>query len=140
MPLSYAQVLSVSAASGAPGDTISIEVSLNCPLRQAPAALKWNLIFPAQLFEIESGPVIGAAVKASGKSLSCTSAREYSYSCIVFGGRQRIQSGSMAVFHFKIKAGSREGSFSLPIEGVDAVTAQVTRLKVTTHDGHVEIR
>jgi hypothetical protein len=70
--------LRVSSIAGSPGETIEVEISLDAPAGKAPAALKWETVFPAQLIEMEGdGPSPGGAAKESGKSLACTTTKSY---------------------------------------------------------------
>ena len=70
--ISSAQTVSFALASGAgaPGDTVSLNLSLNSTTGSEPAGVQWTLSYSATDF---SAVVItdGAAATAAGKSASC---------------------------------------------------------------------
>jgi hypothetical protein len=76
------QVFHVSSSTSASGEEVSVEMSLDLAVGETLTALKWELVFPAQLMEMGGGgPAIGSASLESGKSLKCvarTSRRDLS--------------------------------------------------------------
>jgi len=87
------QSLHVLSASGKPGESIAIEISLNSIAEESPTTLKWDTIFPAQLLAIESSPEVGKAGRESGKSITCAQREQYSYACILAGGQKTGSEG-----------------------------------------------
>jgi hypothetical protein len=66
------QVLHVWSLTIPPGQRIRSEISLESGAGRAPTTLKWEVVFPAQLLELEDdGLEKGTAAMHSGKSLMC---------------------------------------------------------------------
>ena len=120
----YGQSLRVSSIAGAPGQTIAVEISLNAPSGKAPATLKWETVFPAQLLQVEgNGPSPVSAATESGKSLTCATPKAYSYVCILAGGAKPVGNGPIATFRFRIRPEARLGTASVTVEHAEAVSA-----------------
>jgi len=114
-----AQTSGVSPVTKAPGDKVTLEIMAKSPAK-ATVALKWDVIFPAQLMEMDSAPETGSAAKDSGKSLQCTARKPYVYACILSGGKKPIADGTIAIFHFKIRTTAESRTTTLVIEKVKA--------------------
>ena len=137
----FGQTLRVSSVSAAPGQKISVDISLDSAAGEAPATLKWEAVFPAELLEPESsGPTVGSAAKDAGKSLTCARRQAYSYVCILAGGQKPIANGPIAVLRFQIRAEARSGTSTVRIEQVEAVTKDLKTLKLSGVEGQVVIR
>jgi hypothetical protein len=134
------QVLQVSSGAGAPGELISIGISLDTPAAALPATLKWDTIFPAQLVSIEGEPEIGGRPKKSGKSLTCKAREAYSYVCILAGGQNPIENGPIAIFHFRIHSDASPATSAVRAERVEAITKDLKILKLRTTAGRLELR
>ena len=134
------QFLKVSSGTGAPGELISIEISLDAPAAELPAALKWETIFPAQLLSTEGEPEIGGRPKKSGKSLTCKAREAYSYVCILAGGQNPIENGPIAIFHFRIHSDASPATSAVRAERVEAITKDLKILKLRTTAGRLELR
>lgn len=132
------QVLQASSALGRPGEPIAIEVSLG-PRGPFPATLKWDLIFPAQLLDLDGQPEPGPTAKKQGKSLACRQQKPYSCTCVLTGGSQEFQSGPIVIYHFRIRADAHPGTSPVRIEHVDAVTRKLEVVNLATQDGSIEI-
>jgi hypothetical protein len=121
----------MSSASGRPGEKVAVQLFLDSPSGAAPAALKWVMVFPARLLEVEEdGLTLGASANESGKSLTCAPREPYSYICVLAGGQKSIANGPVASFHFKIRADAHPGSALIKIDQVDAVTKDLKTLKL----------
>jgi PA14 domain len=135
------QALHISPVSGAPGEKIKLEISLDSAASRAPTTLKWDVVFPVQLLELEGNePEIGAAAMDSGKSLTCTAQKPYSYACSLSGGKNPVANGPIAIFHFKIRATAPTGTAAVRIEKAEAVTLDYKELTLDNADGTVTIR
>lgn len=135
------QVLHVSSVTGAPGEEVRLQISLDSATERALTSLKWEFVFPAQLLELEGdGPEIGGAAKDSGKSLTCTAKKPYSYICILSGGRNLVANGPIAILHFKIRAEAGSGPTAVRIERAEAVTVDSKELTLNNAEGTVTIR
>jgi len=134
------QSLVFSSSSGTPGETVTLEVSLSSPAGQAPSALKWEAIFPAQLVAIVQAPEIAKSAGESGKSLACHQRLTYSYICILAGSRKPIENGPIAKFRFKILPDAHTGASMVRIEHIEAVTKDLRAVRFTSNDGQIDIR
>jgi hypothetical protein len=135
------QTSQVSSVTKAPGDSVTLEISANSRPGTAPVALKWEVIFPAQLMSMEGEvPEIGSAVTDMGKSLQCTARKPYSYSCVLSGGQNPIANGMIAIFHFKIRTTAKAGTTTLRIERALATTADSKVLPLNDTEAIVIIR
>lgn len=133
------QALRVSDAKGVPGDKIVIEVSIAAQ-DEAPATLKWELIYPAQLLEIEGpGAQIGKAAEEAGKQLVCAPREAYRYVCVLTGGHKPLGNGVIALFPFKIRSDARAGDAIISVGKIDAVTKEAKTLQFKGSDGRIEI-
>ena len=139
MPVA-AQKLSLSSTSGHPGDSVSVTLSMETS-EQKPSILKWEIIFPAQLLEIDGGGAeIASVTRNLGKSLTCTLRQTYNYVCILAGGQRSLADGLLATFHFKIRVGARRGTSIVRIEHIEAVSSDVKSINLLGREGQVEIR
>jgi hypothetical protein len=136
----YGQSLRVSSVAGAPGETIAMEISLDAPAGKAPASLKWETVFPAQLLQVEgNGPSPSTAAKESGKSLTCAPPKAYSYVCILAGGQKPVGNGPIATFRFRIQPGARFGAAAITVEHGQAVSGDAAQLTLTDAEGLITI-
>jgi hypothetical protein len=139
--MSLGQVFHVSSVSSAPGEKVRLEISLDSATARAPTALKWEVVFPAQLLQLEAdGPEVGGAALNSGKSLQCAVRNQYSYFCILSGGQNPIANGPIAIFHFKISTTAEAGTTAVRIENAEAVTVDSKELTLSNAEGTVTIR
>jgi hypothetical protein len=135
------QAPAVSSVTKAPGDPVQLELSLASQPGKAPVAVRWDVIFPAQLMGLEGdGPDKGSAAVESGKSLVCTQLKPYAYSCNLEGGAKPIADGSVAVFHFRIAKTAAPGSTTLRIEKIVATTPDAKVQSLVNTESIVVIR
>jgi len=137
---SPAQVFRVSSVTGAPGERVRLEISLDSAVVSALTGLKWEVVFPAQLLEPgDEEPEIGRPAMESGKSLTCAS-KTYSSVCTLSGGQKPIPKGPIAIFHFKIRTSAEAGTAEVRIERAEAVTVDSKELTLDAAEGTVTIR
>jgi|ERR1700683_4902335 hypothetical protein len=135
------QTSHVSSVTKAPGDKVTLEILADSQPAKAPIALKWEVIFPAQLMEMETdAPQMGSAAKDSGKSLQCTSTKPYSRVCVLSGGQKPIGNGQVAIYHFQIRATAQAGTTSLRIVGGESTTADSKKWLLNNTEAIVVIR
>lgn len=136
-----AQTLRIGSVSGSSGDGVELSVLMDSPSALIPSVVKWELIFPAQLLEIDGGgPEAGSVARQFGKSLTCRLRQSYAFVCILVGGQQPIRNGPIATFRFKIRDGARTGSSVVRIDQVEAATKDLQPLKFSGSEGRIEIR
>jgi hypothetical protein len=134
-------LLAQTPVTKAPGDKVTLEVSADSQPARAPVALKWEVVFPAQLMEMETGaPQIGSAAMDSGKTLECTARTRYAYVCIVSGGQKPIGNGPVAIYHFQILATAKAGATSLKIQRAESTTADSKKWLLNSTEAIVVIR
>jgi hypothetical protein len=135
------QVLHVSSVTSAPGEKVRIEISLDSAGARAPAALKWEVVFPAQLLELEGDePETGSAAMDSAKLLRCARQNAYSCFCTLSGGQNPVSNGPIAIFHFKTRTAAEAGTTAVRIERAAAVAADSKELTLNNAEGAVTIR
>jgi hypothetical protein len=134
-------VLAQTPVTKAPGDKVTLEISADSQPTRAPVALKWEVVFPVQVMEMEAGaPQIGSAAKDSGKTLECTARTQYAYVCIVSGGQKPIGNGPVAIYHFQIRATAKAGPTSLKIQGGESTTADSKKWLLNNTEAIVVVR
>jgi hypothetical protein len=99
----------------APGDKVTLTIMADSQPKRAPVALQWEVVFPAQLMEIDGDPVRGGAAVKSDKSLQCKARARYALACTLSGGQNPIPDGTIAVFYFKILATAKPGPATFKI-------------------------
>lgn len=139
LPL-FGQTLRVSSSSGKPGDKIAVEIFLDSPATQTPSTLKWEIVFPARLLEMEGAPEVGTAAKDAGKSLTCTQHESYAQVCILAGGHKAITNGPIASFSFRIRSDAHSGSANVSVGKVEAITPDFKTLNLSGGAGRLEVQ
>jgi hypothetical protein len=119
------QTQPVSHVTKAPGEKVTLDIFADSQPKGAPVALKWEVVFPAQLIEIDSeaAPEIGSAATNSGKSLECTARSQHAFACNVAGGKNPIADGPIATLHFRVRATAEARSIAIRIENAEATAA-----------------
>jgi hypothetical protein len=118
------QTSRVSSVTKAPGEQVTLKIFADSQPGRAPIALKWEVVFPAQLMDLETdAPELGSAAMDSGKSIQCSARKPYSYVCILSGGQKPIANGPVAIYHFKIRTTAEARTTTLRIENAEATTA-----------------
>ena len=104
----------------APGDPVTLQLFANSLPDRAPLGLQWEVVYPAQLMDLEGKPEAGRAAVNSGESIECKPRKEYSFICVLSGGSKPIGDGQIAVFHFRIHADAISGKVTLRIQSASA--------------------
>ena len=131
----------MSSVTKAPGEKVTLEISAYSEPARAPVALEWEVVFPAQLMEMDGGaPEIGKAALDSGKSLQCTARKPYSYVCLLSGGQNPIADGRIAIYHFKIRTTAWAGTTTFRIENAESTTADSRKWTLNDIEATVIIR
>jgi len=132
------QTSRVSSVTKAPGEKVTLEISADSQAARAPVALKWEVVFPVQLMEMEGdAPEMTSAATDSGKSLQCTARKRYVSVCTLSGGEKAIANGLIAIYHFRIRNTAEAGTTTLRIEHTVATT--VDSKVVTLNDTQVTV-
>jgi len=138
------QSVRVSSGSGAPGDKIAIEITLDSPSGKEPLAMQWEAGFPGEALKPEgTGPVAGAAAQAAGKSLTCapkkTSPGLSKWVCILAGGQKPIGNGVVAVLHFEVLPNAHVGSKPIVVDELLGVSAALKKVPMPRAEGAVVV-
>jgi hypothetical protein len=132
--------LRVTSVAGAPGDQVQVEILLESPPGRELVTLEWEVIVPAQLLElVGDGPETGRAAADSGRLIRCSAQKSYLYACMLAGGQKPIETGTIAVFRFKIRTDAQAAIAALRIEKVEAVTSDQRRFTLHGAEGTVTI-
>lgn len=136
-----AQSLRLSPAEGAPGDPISLTLSLSASSDSPPAALQWELVYPARLLAPATPEAtLDPAVSKAGKTLNCAARNSYTTICILSGGASAIPDGPVTVIHLKILADAKPGSTTVRLAKIQGVTASLKPLTFPNLEATVGIR
>lgn len=139
--MSLGQLLHISSVTSAPGEKARLEISLDWSAARAPTALKWVVVFPAQLLELEGdGPELGEAAMNSHKSLTCALRQPYSSACVLAGGQNPVLNGLIAIYHFRVRSTADAGTAVVRIERAEAVTVDSKALTLDNAEGTVTIQ
>jgi hypothetical protein len=135
------QMSHVSSVTKAPGDRVTLDILVNSQPGGAPIALKWEVVFPAQLMALEGdAPELGKAAMDSGKSLQCTARKPYRYFCLLAGGQSPIVNGPIAIFKFRIPTTAEARTTTVKIEKTEATMADSNTLTLDDTEAIVIIR
>jgi hypothetical protein len=144
--LAQAQTLKLSSSAGSPGNQVSVNISLASPRGQEqPSTLQWELAIPAdKLTLLDDNPQPGPETKSAAKSVTCRTKTKadnaQTYICLVFGGREPIHDGVIAILQLKIAADANLGSARIRIDQALAVTKDLKRTTIPAVEGVVTIR
>ena len=138
LPL-LSQTPDASSVIKMPGDTVTLKISATSDPERAPIALKWDVVYPAQVMDMETGSA-GPAAMDSGKSLQCTARRPYVYVCMLSGGENPIQDGLIATYRFKVKPSAEAGMTKLRIENAESTTKDSKKWVLKSIEAIVVIR
>jgi hypothetical protein len=129
-----------SSVTKAPGELVTLQIFATSQPARAPMALKWEIVFPAQLMDLEGEAETGTAARDSGKSLECKPRKPYSFSCYLSGGKNTIGDGQIAVFHFRIGTTAAAGKTVLRVEKAAATMADGKEEMLNSTESIVIIR
>ena len=123
------------------GESFTLEVRYAALPAVTLTALKWDIIFPAQLMDLEGdAPEAGPSALASGKTLQCNLIKPYLYTCLLFGGQKPLGDGAAALFHFKIRTTVDPVASKLRLQDADASTADLKRVTLKDAEASVTIQ
>jgi hypothetical protein len=140
----FAQSLKLRGVIGRPGEPVLIEFSVKSPPGREPSALQWETIIPSdQLTPLEES-VPGPAARAAGKALSCAvkekTAVDYTSVCLLYGGRERIRNGVVAVLRLRLSPDAKSGSFRIRVAESVAVLPDAKRIPMEGVETVVTVR
>jgi hypothetical protein len=137
----FGQTSGVSSVTKAPGDKVTLDISANSLPTNAPIALKWEVVFPAQVMEMDADATeIGSAAMESGKSLQCTARAPYRYACVLSGGQKPIADGLIAILHLKIRTTAAARTTTIKIERAESTTMDAKKFTLNDTEAIVIIR
>jgi len=137
----FGQTSRMSSVTKARGENVTLDVVAESQPDRAPVGLKWEVVFPAQMMEMEGdGPEIGSAAKDSGKSVQCIARTPYRLVCSLSGGQKPIANGPMAIFHFRVRSAAPPGTASLRIEKTECTAADSRKFTLNDTEATVIIK
>ena len=128
--------LSVGAASGLPGTSVDVPISLT-PGTTPVSSLQFDLVFPSSLAWVST--TAGSASSSAGKDVS-SAALPSGVRLIIFGLNQTsIGTGTVAVVKLLIAPGTPAGSLTVGMTGMTGSTADGSAVSVTGTAGTVTV-
>jgi hypothetical protein len=104
--------LTLSSVTAAPGNTVSLSLSLSSPVGREPAALQWALNYPAaSVANLTVAP--GPSMIAAGETLSCNGGPA-SYICVAYALKAAtLANGVVATVQVTLTAGATTTSIGV---------------------------
>jgi hypothetical protein len=129
---------SASSATGAPGGSAVVSISLDSSVGVQPAAIEWTLTYPAA--DISNVTVsTGAAAVAAGKSVTCAPTAG-GLICLAYGlNDTAIPNGDFADVSVSLAPASAFGSAAIQIGGTSASSPTGTAIASTASNGVITI-
>ena len=140
------QSLQLSAPKAAPGEWITIEISLKSPPGKEILALQWEAEIPARKLDLEPARIMRAvlAVRDDGKSITCAVIQESrdarTVRCILAGGQRTIRDGIVALFSLKILENVQPGTARVRLQNAVAVSRNLERVPLETSETTVTVQ
>lgn len=134
--------LSLSGASGVPGSTVTLDVSLNSVGSPLPAAIQWDLTYSTSDLSLVTGTYYGtgAAGSGAGKAADCNSISAGDVRCIVSGiDTTAFGSGVVATLTFQIAAGTTDTSTPVSLVSPAASDGNANALAISASGATVTI-
>ena len=139
-----AQALEISPSTTARGKTGSFLIRLNLPSGRRPASLQWDLVVPKQVAVDVGDVVAGSSAASAEKSIACVVAVKESdattYRCVLAGGAQTIQNGTVAVVRYVVASNASRGTVALRIEKALGAAKDMARIEFPKAQGQITIR
>ena len=112
----------LSSGSAAPGNTVSLDLSISVVSGSAPASLEWTYSYSAGDFTAVS-VVAGPAAVAAGKFVSCNGSPG-SYTCLLFGiNSTSLSNGVVATATFTVSPTTTSASSTVQVINSSGATA-----------------
>jgi len=138
------QTVAFAPASGRPGDTVAVKISLKSPEGKQPSTLQWQTTTPLANVDKLEETVPAPAIKAAGKGVTCAvvskTAETYTTRCILAGGQTSIPDGLIAILNLKIAAGATAGRFEIRVDKALAVSQDLTRVEMPPTAAVITVR
>jgi hypothetical protein len=134
--------LSVSGASGAPGATITLDVSLDIGTGTPAASVQWDLTYSASDLSLVTAPYSGTGSAASGvgKLADCNSISPGDVRCIISGtNTSAIENGTVATISFQISPSTNDTSTLVSLVSAVASDGSANSLSITDGGATVAI-
>ena len=125
--------LSLSGASGAPGSSVTLDMSLT-PAATAPSAIQFDVTYVTSDLTPVSGTfyTTGAAASGAGKTANCGAISASDVRCIISGLDQTaIGSGVLATLTFKIVSSTTDSSTIVSVVNPEGADGNANALALT---------
>jgi len=126
--------LSLSGGSGAPGATVTLDVSLNPTTGTPPVSVQWDLTYSTSDLSLVTGTydANGTAGTAAGKVVDCNIISAGDVRCIVSGiNTTSIGNGVLATLTFQIASGTTDTSTAVSLVSPAASDGNANALSIT---------
>ena len=123
-----------------------IKISFHSPPGKEPSALQWETTIPsAQLSFLDESMAAGPAAQTAGKSVNCAvkttkTADSQTSLCILYGGREPVHDGVVAVLRLKILREATPGIALVRVDQALAVSKDLKRFPLDPKETAVKIR
>jgi hypothetical protein len=136
-----AQSLEISPAASTHQGIGLFLVRLESPAGQEPSTVQWDLSVPA-VMAIEPRDIFAGSVAASAeKTIACSKGKApagaATYRCIVYGGRNGIRNGPVAVVKYEIVKRAAKGKLAVHIGNALAATADLKKIAIPDAEGEI---
>ena len=132
--LAQTNSLSLSSGTTTPSGTVSLNLTLTSPSGSQPAAVQWNLTYPAANV-LSLSATAGPAATAAGKSLACAGSSG-TYTCIAYGlTASTMANGVVAIVN--LTTASSVTSTSIGVGSASAASASGMALSISATGGTV---
>jgi hypothetical protein len=134
--------LSVSGASGVPGETITLDVSLDIGTGTPAASVQWDLTYSASDLSLVTAPYsgTGSAAIGAGKLADCNSISPGDVRCVISGiNTTAIENGTVATISFQISPSTSDTSTLVSLVTAAASDGSANSLSINDDGATVTI-
>lgn len=140
-----AQSLKMASVSAQKGQVGTLLLAISSPDGKAPAALQWDIAYPAPKIGIgEKDIIAGGAAESSGKELTCAgrpqNAETYVYRCVLAGGTKTIPNGTVAIIKFQVRPTTLSGPVTVEVRNVEGASTQASKVEVSAVQADINVR
>jgi hypothetical protein len=141
----FSQSMRLSTTTGSQGQQVSVDLYLTSPRGvEQPSTLQWETAIPiAQLSLVDENLPLGPVAQAAGKVVSCRvktrTATVQTSICILYGGREPIRDGVVAILKLRIAPDALPGPARIRIDQGLAVLKDLERIPMKPSETIVKI-
>ena len=131
--------LSLSSASAAPGQIVSLNLALSSQSGQLPASLEWTVTYPSSsVTSVYFGGMLGVTGK-SGTCVTGIASGIGTFTCILNGpNRDALPAGAIAMLQVALSAGAA-GSVNIGLTNALGASPNADAVQITTTGGTISL-